>query len=78
MHWTEPATSEDSHAELEKNLWDAGALAEIEAQGWSLNPDHYVGVPKGEDLKEKLEVLNNEARELEARIAENVSEILEA
>ena len=23
MHWTEPATSEDSHAELEKKLWDA-------------------------------------------------------
>ena len=23
MHWTEPATADDSHAELEKNLWDA-------------------------------------------------------
>ena len=23
MHWTEPATSEDSHAALEKKLWDA-------------------------------------------------------
>ena len=23
MHWTEPATSDDSHAELEKKLWDA-------------------------------------------------------
>ena len=23
MHWTEPATADDSHAELEKTLWDA-------------------------------------------------------
>jgi type I restriction enzyme M protein len=23
MHWTEPATADDSHAELEKKLWDA-------------------------------------------------------
>ncbi|MFC7335667.1 type I restriction-modification system subunit M N-terminal domain-containing protein [Haloferula chungangensis] len=23
MHWTEPASSDDSHAELEKRLWDA-------------------------------------------------------
>lgn len=23
MHWTEPATAEDSHSELEKKLWDA-------------------------------------------------------
>ena len=23
MHWTEPATSDDSHADLEKKLWDA-------------------------------------------------------
>jgi type I restriction enzyme M protein len=66
-------------------LCKAATLAEIEAQGWSLNPGRYVGVAKGEDFKEKLEalneeleVLNNEARELEARIAENVSELLEA
>jgi len=71
-------------------LCKAATLQEIEAQGWSLNPGRYVGVAKGEDLSdedfkeklkalnEELEVLNNEARELEARIAENVSELLEA
>jgi type I restriction enzyme M protein len=71
-------------------LCKAATLAEIEAQGWSLNPGRYVGVAKGEDLSdedfkeqlealnEELEVLNAEARELEARIAENVTELLEA
>ena len=70
-------------------LCKAAARADIEAQGWSLNPGRYVGVAKGkelsdEDFKEKLEalneeleVLNAEARELEQRIAENVTEILE-
>jgi type I restriction enzyme M protein len=71
-------------------LCKAATLAEIEAQGWSLNPGRYVGVAKGEDLSdedfreklealnEELEVLNAEARELETRIAENVVELLEA
>ena len=71
-------------------LCKAATRAEIEAQGWSLNPGRYVGVAKGEDmsdedfkgrleaLNEELEVLNAEARELEERIAENVTEILEA
>ncbi len=71
-------------------LCKAASLAEIEAQGWSLNPGRYVGVAKGEDLSdedfkeqlealnEELEVLNAEARELEERIAENVVELLEA
>ncbi|MFD2257980.1 N-6 DNA methylase [Luteolibacter algae] len=71
-------------------LCKAATLAEIEAQGWSLNPGRYVGVAKGGDLSdedfkeqlealnEELEVLNAEARELEERIAENVMEILEA
>lgn len=71
-------------------LCKAATLTEIEAQGWSLNPGRYVGVAKGEDLSdedfkeqlealnEELEVLNAEARELEARIAENVVELLEA
>ena len=70
-------------------LCKAATRAEIEAQGWSLNPGRYVGVAKGEDmsdedfrekleaLNEELEVLNAEARELEERIAENVTEILE-
>ena len=71
-------------------LCKAATLAEIEAQGWSLNPGRYVGVAPGEavsdeDFKEKLETLNEElevlnaqARELEQAIAQNVAEILEA
>lgn len=71
-------------------LCKAATLAEIEAQGWSLNPGRYVGVAPGEtvsdeDFKEKLEALNEEletlnaaARDLEATIAKNVAEILEA
>jgi type I restriction enzyme M protein len=70
-------------------LCKAATLAEIEAQGWSLNPGRYVGVAPGEDvsdedfneqletLNEELESLNAQARELEAIIAQNVAEILE-
>ncbi|NTV98591.1 MAG: SAM-dependent DNA methyltransferase [Chlorobiaceae bacterium] len=70
-------------------LCKAATIAEIEAQGWSLNPGRYVGVAPGEtmsdeDFKEKLEALNEElerlnaqARELEVTIARNVAEILE-
>jgi type I restriction enzyme M protein len=61
---------------------------EIEAQGWSLNPGRYVGVKEREaedvdfyerleELNEELEVLNAESRELEERIAENVTRVLE-
>jgi type I restriction enzyme M protein len=70
-------------------LCKVATLAEIEAQGWSLNPGRYVGVAekgaddfdfaeKLEELNEELEVLNNEARELEDRIATNVAKLLEA
>jgi type I restriction enzyme M protein len=71
-------------------LCKAATLAEIEAQGWSLNPGRYVGVAPGEevsdeDFKEKLEELNEElealnaqARELEQIIAANVAGILGA
>ena len=64
-------------------LCRAATLQEIEAQGWSLNPGRYVGVAAGEavsdeDFKEQLETLNAAARELEATIASNVTEILEA
>ncbi|MFA7383481.1 MAG: class I SAM-dependent DNA methyltransferase [Desulfurivibrionaceae bacterium] len=71
-------------------LCKAATLAEIEAQGWSLNPGRYVGVAPGEavsdegfkeqleTLNEELEILNAQARELEATIANNVAEILEA
>lgn len=69
-------------------LCKAATLADIEAQGWSLNPGCYVGVAPGlrdevdfaerlEALNEELEVLNSEARELEDRIAASVSELLE-
>ncbi|MGB4227619.1 MAG: DUF559 domain-containing protein, partial [Candidatus Dechloromonas phosphoritropha] len=71
-------------------LCKAATLAEIEAQGWSLNPGRYVGVAPGEDvsdedfkeqletLNEELETLNAQARALEATIAANVAGILEA
>lgn len=69
-------------------LCKAATIAEIEAQGWSLNPGRYVGVAareeddfdfkeRLEELNEELETLNAEARELEARIAENVAKLLE-
>jgi type I restriction enzyme M protein len=67
---------------------DGATLAEIEAQGWSLNPGRYVEVAERkeaedfdfaqrlEELNEELEILNVEARVLEERIAENVAQIL--
>ena len=62
-------------------------LAEIRAQGWSLNPGRYVGVAareadgfdfreRLEELSEELERLNAEAHELEGRIAANVAALL--
>jgi len=62
---------------------------EIEAQGWSLNPGRYMGVAEREEedfdfterlaeLHEELEMLNAEAYELEERIAENVSQLLDS
>ncbi len=70
-------------------LCKAATLAEIAAQGWSLNPGRYVGVAAGEavsdedfkaqleTLNEELETLNQQARALEQTIAGNVAEILE-
>ena len=69
-------------------LCRVATLQEIEAQGWSLNPGRYVGVAaraednfefsvRLEELNEELEVLNGESRELEERIAENISDILQ-
>ncbi len=69
-------------------LCKAATLAEIEAQGWSLNPGRYVGVAPGEEvsdedfktqlqsLNEELETLNAQARTLEQTISKNVMEIL--
>ena len=71
-------------------LCKAVTIAEIEAQGWSLNPGRYVGVAPGEAvsdedfkaqlqaLNEELETLNAQARTLEQTIAANVAGILEA
>jgi len=69
-------------------LCKAATIAEIKAQGWSLNPGRYVGVAPGEEvsdedfktqlgaLNEELEGLNAQARELEQAIAANVAGIL--
>lgn len=69
-------------------LCKLATFAEIEAQGWSLNPGRYVGVAPGEDvsdedfktlfetLNEELETLNAQARTLEQTIAMNVAAIL--
>jgi type I restriction enzyme M protein len=65
-------------------LCKVATLAEIEAQGWSLNPGRFVGVAERaaddfdflerlEELNEELEVLNGEARELEGKIAQSVN-----
>ena len=69
-------------------LCKVATRAEIENQGWSLNPGRYVGVAarteedfdfkeRLEEQNEELEVLNAEGRELEARIADNVVKLLE-
>jgi type I restriction enzyme M protein len=69
-------------------LCKVATLADIEGQGWSLNPGRYVGVAERaadafdfaerlEEMNEELERLNAEARELEERIAASVAELLE-
>lgn len=68
-------------------LCKVATLAEIEAQGWSLNPGRYVGVGERAaddfeflvrlgELNEELEILNIESHELEQAIAQNVAELL--
>ena len=69
-------------------VFKVAALDRIEAQGWSLNPGRYVGVgdrnvedvdfvERFEFLAEELELLNIEAQELDAKITEGVSSILQ-
>jgi type I restriction enzyme M protein len=69
-------------------LCKSASVADIEAQGWSLNPGRFVGVAarveddgdfceRLESLDEELERLNAEARVLEERIGENVGKILD-
>ena len=61
--------------------------AEIETQGWSLNPGRYVGVgaraadefdflEKLEELNEELEALNLQANALEGQVSANVANLL--
>ena len=70
-------------------LCKAATVAEIEAQGWSLNPGRYVGVgaqapdefdfiERLEALHEELQVLAIESAELEERIAANINAIAAA
>jgi len=70
-------------------LCKAVSIAEIEAQGWSLNPGWHVGagaraadefdfVERLERLAEELEVLNAEAEELQVKISDNMPSLLEA
>jgi type I restriction enzyme M protein len=69
-------------------LCKLATVAEIESQGWSLNPGRYVGVAERaaddfdflerlEELNEELEVLNGEARELESSISQNINSLME-
>ncbi|QCC84704.1 SAM-dependent DNA methyltransferase [Desulfovibrio desulfuricans] len=64
-------------------------LADIEGQGWSLNPGRYVGVANRaiedfdfverlEELNEEFEGLNNEARELEKLLSSNLTKLMGA
>jgi len=70
-------------------LCKIATLKDIGTQGWSINPGRYVGVTerppdefnfyeKLEEMNEELETLNAEAHELEERIAENVTGLLES
>ncbi len=68
-------------------LCKTATLADLEAQGWSLNPGRYVGVAGKdaedfdflelfEELNEELEILNIEAHELEMKISENAAKLI--
>ena len=63
-------------------------VAEVETQGWSLNPGRYVGVgaraadefdfaERLEEMNEELVALNQQAEALQARIADGVAALLE-
>jgi type I restriction enzyme M protein len=67
---------------------NVATIADIEGQGWSLNPGRYVGISARKvdgfdfderlgELNEELEGLNLEARVLETNIAANVVALLE-
>jgi len=86
--WTiEKYFEEGSYKDI-AGLCKVATREEISEQGWSLNPGRYVGVAEGEEeddedfrikleeLQEELELLNDEAHELEKTIAVNVVGIL--
>ncbi len=88
MRCSTSAASPKAYADV-PGLCKAASLAEIEAQGWSLNPGRYVGATareaeaedfreKLEELQEEFERLTGEAQVIEAVIALNVSTLLEA
>ena len=69
-------------------LCKAATIAEVEAQGWSLNPGRYVGTKAEEfdeddfwqtfaTLNSELQQLNKEAKKWEKAIDENVAAMLE-
>jgi type I restriction enzyme M protein len=80
------------HGEYEDilGLCKVASREEIKAQEFSLNPGRYVGIAPGQAqddeefkqklaiLQEEMEQLNAEAMQLQARIAQNVAELLSA
>jgi type I restriction enzyme M protein len=69
-------------------LCKVATFSEIEEQGWSLNPGRYVGVPIQEEdsfvfaeklaeLNEELNILSNQALEMEEQIRNNITRLLE-
>jgi type I restriction enzyme M protein len=71
-----------------EGLCKVATILEIEEQGWSLNPGRYVGVAERKQeefvfierlgtLNEELENLNRKASELQIRIGNNVTKLLE-
>jgi type I restriction enzyme M protein len=68
-------------------LCKVATVAEIEAQGWSLNPGRYVGITAADDdgfefavrleeLNEELETLNAAAAVLQERVSQSIEGIL--
>lgn len=71
-----------------KGLCKVATIDEIKEQGWSLNPGRYVGVAptkredfdfweKLEELQNELQSLHGESEELENKITENLSKLLD-
>ncbi|AOV18135.1 N-6 DNA methylase [Acidihalobacter aeolianus] len=87
IHWLQERFPEARYEDV-TGLCKLASLQDVEEQDWSLNPGRYVGVVIEEDgkteeefvaellaMNEELGRLNDEARELEAVISRNVSQI---